>query len=107
MIPSMGRIHAIAALVGALHVATQAAGADEPVCTCRAPGSLRVELGGTTCLATPAGPRLARCTMDVNILSWQILDAPCTVSLGPPTPRQRLAALTTARSERPRTSPLL
>ena len=61
--------------------ASVAAGAD--VCTCRAPGGRRVELGGTTCLATPAGPRLARCVMDVNILSWQILDIPCPVSEAP------------------------
>ena len=51
--------------------------------TCRAPGGLRVELGGTTCLSTPAGPRLARCVMDVNILSWQVLDEPCVVSWTP------------------------
>lgn len=66
----------------------------EPACTCRGPGGKRVELGATLCLSTPTGPRLARCVMDVNILSWQVLDAPCIVSLTPlPDGRHRLAGL--------------
>lgn len=101
----MGRVFAIAAfgagLAGALLVTTQAARAEEPVCTCRGPGGARVELGGTSCLPSPTGPRLARCVMDVNILSWQILDAPCPVSLGSPSPAwRRLAATVTPQAVR-------
>lgn len=94
----MGRVHAIAAVVaclaGALVVTTRAAEAEEPACTCRGPGGKRVELGATLCLSTPTGPRLARCVMDVNILSWQVLDAPCVVSFTPlPDGWRRLAGL--------------
>ena len=95
----MGAIHAIAVfaagLAGAILIGSPRAAADD-ACTCRGSGGERVALGATTCLATPTGPRLARCTMDVNILSWQILDAPCPVSLGSPSPAwRRLAATVT------------
>lgn len=92
----MARMLALAVL--ALPVAAALAGASPAtaadVCTCRAPGGKRVELGGTACLPTPAGPRLARCIMDVNILSWQNLDTPCIVSFTPiPQAARRLAGL--------------
>jgi hypothetical protein len=70
----------IGCLIGAAGTAVPASAAD--ICTCRAPGK-RVELGGTTCLQTPRGPRLARCVVDVNIMSWQILDTPCPISFLP------------------------
>jgi len=84
----LGLSLAAAALSGATPARADAA------CTCRGPAGKRIELGGTMCLATPAGPRLARCVMDVNILSWQTLDAPCVVS-GTPVPggTHRLAGL--------------
>ena len=80
----MGRIFDIVVVIGCLIGATvtgvPVSAAD--ICTCRAPGR-RVELGGTTCLQTPRGPRLARCVVDVNIMSWQILDVPCAISFLP------------------------
>lgn len=79
---------ALGCLIGTATALAPAAAAD--VCTCRAPGK-RVELGGTTCLQTPKGPRLARCVVDVNVMSWQILDVPCPIALRRPT--DRLAAL--------------
>ena len=92
----MARVLDIAIAAGlsgaALLGASTAEAAD--VCTCRAPGGRRVELGGTLCLSTPAGPRLARCVMDVNILSWQFLDEPCVVSWTPAPPgRWRFAVV--------------
>jgi hypothetical protein len=104
----MGRVHAIAAvaacLAGALVVTTRAAEAEEPACTCRGPGGARVELGGTSCLPSPTGPRLARCVMDVNILSWQFLETPCVVSFTPlPEGWRHLAGL--ASPQRPAGSP--
>lgn len=63
-------------------------------CTCRLPGQQRVELGGTACLPTPQGPRLARCVIDVNITSWKNLNLPCPVSAAPEAePLRRSAAL--------------
>ena len=102
----MGRVFAIAAfgagLAGALLVTTQAARAEEPACTCRGPGGARVELGGTSCLPSSTGPRLARCVMDVNILSWQILETPCVVSFTPaPEGWRRLAGLAAIPSAEP------
>ncbi len=86
-------IVAVGLIAAALHGASRVAAAD--ACTCRAPGGIRVELGGTTCLSTPTGPRLARCVMDVNILSWKFLDEPCVVSWTPlPRGWRRVAVLT-------------
>ncbi len=70
--------------------------ADAAECTCRAPGR-RIELGGTLCLPTPNGPRLALCVMDLNITSWKILDVPCPVSMTPtPEPPVHATALASA-----------
>ena len=47
--------------------------ADQPVlppCTCRADGRV-FDMGETTCLQTPSGPRLAVCAMDQNVTSWR------------------------------------
>jgi len=91
----MPRIAALAAALGCLAgtAMTAAPALAVDICTCRAPGGKRVELGGTACLPTPAGPRLARCTVDVNIMSWKFLDTPCTVSQTPlPPGGHRLAA---------------
>jgi hypothetical protein len=101
----MARIHALtlfaAILTGATLLGTSLVGAAD-VCSCRAPAGKRVELGGTACLPTPTGPRLARCVMDVNILSWQILDTPCVVSFTPlPDGWHRLAGLAAGRAVDP------
>jgi hypothetical protein len=90
-------------LIGTTLLGASAAGAAD-TCTCRAPGGLRVELGGTTCLSTPTGPRLARCVMDVNILSWQFLEAPCVVSWSP-VPQDRLRFAVVAAEPGPTTAP--
>ncbi len=82
-------VTAVVSLIGAMTTVVSSAAAIE--CTCRAPGK-RVELGGTICLRTPDGPRLARCVMDLNITSWKVLDAPCPVSALPdPAPQSRIA----------------
>ncbi len=41
-----------------------------PPCTCRAAGRV-FEMGETTCLDTPSGPRQAICAMDQNVTSWR------------------------------------
>jgi hypothetical protein len=66
-------------LLGAL--ATEAA-AD---CTCRALGR-SFELGQSLCLATPDGPRVAICGMQINVTSWRFSQTPC-VSAGTVAPR--------------------
>ncbi|MDK9695174.1 MAG: hypothetical protein OEL76_02140 [Siculibacillus sp.] len=92
----MARILDIAILAAALTGATLAGAsvaeaADD--CSCRAPGR-RVELGGTACLPSPAGPRLARCVMVLNNPSWQFLETPCPVSSVPdPGEPRRIAGL--------------
>lgn len=50
-----------------------------PECTCRAAGMDR-KLGETVCLATPSGPRLATCVMELNLTSWRLSDVPCASS---------------------------
>ncbi len=47
-----------------------------PPCTCRADGRV-FQLGETTCLRTPQGPRLARCVMVINNTSWAPEAASC------------------------------
>lgn len=59
----MGRSLAALVVVGAIAVAP-AALAD---CTCRGRDGTAVELGGTICLNTTEGPRLARCEMVQNV----------------------------------------
>jgi hypothetical protein len=72
---------AAVALIAALDALRPAAASE---CTCRAQGRL-FELGQTTCLTTPKGPRLATCGMVLNNTSWKFLDALCKVSeVSPP-----------------------
>jgi hypothetical protein len=47
-----------------------------PPCTCRAAGRV-FEMGETTCLETPSGPRLAVCAMDQNVSSWRATSNTC------------------------------
>jgi hypothetical protein len=49
------------------------------ICQCRAHGLL-FNLGQTTCLMTPGGPRQATCIMTQNITSWDVSNAPCASS---------------------------
>ena len=48
-------------------------------CSCRANGR-NYELGERACIATPAGPRLARCAMVQNVTSWALESEGCEVS---------------------------
>jgi hypothetical protein len=59
-------------------------------CTCRAQGRL-FEQGQAACLATPAGPRIATCSMVLNNSSWELSQSPCVYS-GPLPPRRPAAA---------------
>jgi len=53
--------------------------AADPDCTCRARGQA-FELGQSTCLPSPKGPRMATCGMVFNNTSWQFTDTPCVIS---------------------------
>ena len=48
-------------------------------CSCRANGR-SYELGERACIATPGGPRLARCALVQNVTSWAIEAEGCQVS---------------------------
>jgi hypothetical protein len=48
-------------------------------CSCRANGR-NYELGERACIATPGGPRLARCALVQNVTSWAIEAEGCQVS---------------------------
>jgi len=61
--------------------ATQAAQSQAPAhnpleCYCRAQGKMFAP-GEKVCLRTAEGPRLAQCSMEINVMSWSITDAPC------------------------------
>jgi hypothetical protein len=58
------------------------AAAADPNCICRARGK-EFELGQSTCLASPKGPRVATCGMVLNNTSWQFTDTPCVISQVP------------------------
>jgi len=58
------------------------AAAADPNCICRARGK-EFELGQSTCLASPKGPRVAICGMVLNNTSWQFTDTPCVISQAP------------------------
>ena len=66
----------VIAVLAATACLISAAAAD---CTCRAFGR-NFDLGGTACLATPSGPRLATCVMVLNNTSWQFSDTPCVAA---------------------------
>ena len=72
----MGRSLAALVVVGAITVAP-AALAD---CTCRGRDGTAVELGGTICLTTTEGPRLARCEMVQNVSSWRTTQDSCPMA---------------------------
>jgi hypothetical protein len=48
-------------------------------CTCRALGR-SFELGQSLCLATPSGPRVAVCGLQLNVTSWRFSQTPCATS---------------------------
>src|SRR5690242_2707310 len=58
------------------------AAAADPNCICRARGK-EFDLGQSTCLASPQGPRIATCGMVLNNTSWQFTDTPCVISQAP------------------------
>lgn len=68
-------------LVAALLVAggTAAGGTAAGECICRAP-QLTAVVGQTVCLATPRGPRLARCEKVLNNTAWRFLARSCAAS---------------------------
>lgn len=47
-----------------------------PPCTCRADGR-SYDMGDEICLATPAGRRIMRCTMVINMPSWTPTERSC------------------------------
>ena len=69
------------------------AAAADPNCICRARGK-EFELGQSTCLPSPKGPRIATCGMVLNNTSWQFTDTPCVLSRAPDVlPRGRFALI--------------
>jgi len=54
----------------------QAPGHNPLECYCRAGGRTFAQ-GETVCLKTSDGPRLARCQMEINVMSWSITSTPC------------------------------
>jgi hypothetical protein len=48
-------------------------------CSCRANGR-SYEVGERACIATPSGPRLARCRLVQNVTSWEVEAEGCEVS---------------------------
>ena len=45
-------------------------------CYCRAEGRMFAP-GEKVCLRTAAGPRLAQCSMEINVMSWRLTETPC------------------------------
>jgi hypothetical protein len=45
-------------------------------CYCRAEGRMFAP-GEKVCLRTAAGPRLAQCGMEINVMSWRLTETPC------------------------------
>ena len=54
-------------------------------CTCRFFGT-DYKLGDTVCLRGPDGPRMARCSMNLNNTAWKTLERACPTALVPPAP---------------------
>ncbi|MGO4386442.1 hypothetical protein AB4Y85_02800 [Microvirga sp. 2YAF29] len=50
-----------------------------PDCYCRAAGRI-FEEGEEACLQTTDGPRIAQCSMELNVMSWRIRPTPCPES---------------------------
>ena len=97
MIALMRRSLAALALLGAIATAPTAL-AD---CTCRGRDGTAVELGGTICLNTTEGPRLARCEMVQNVSSWRATGESCPMALFSPISRPPVLALCVAMALRP------
>ena len=76
----------LALLIDALLSAAPA----DPNCICRARGK-EFELGQSTCLPSPKGPRIATCGMVLNNTSWQFSDTPCVISAAPAQRDERAA----------------
>jgi hypothetical protein len=58
----------------------QAQAHDPPLeCYCRAAGKIFLE-GESICLRTADGPKLARCEMVTNVMSWGMTERPCPES---------------------------
>jgi hypothetical protein len=74
-------MRALVLLALAIDALTSVAAAD-PNCICRARGR-EFELGQSTCLPSPKGPRIATCGMVLNNTSWQFTDTPCVISQAP------------------------
>jgi len=74
-------MRALVFLAFAVDALISAASAD-PNCICRARGK-EFELGQSTCLPSPKGPRIATCGMVLNNTSWQFTDTPCVISTAP------------------------
>lgn len=51
-------------------------------CTCRFFGT-DYKLGETVCLRGPDGPRMARCSMNLNNTAWKTLERSCPTSQAP------------------------
>lgn len=66
-------------------------------CTCRFFGT-DYKLGDTVCLRGPDGPRMARCSMNLNNTAWETLERSCPTSLrqSPRDDRTTLAGLPAA-----------
>ncbi|MEJ0078179.1 MAG: hypothetical protein WDO17_22595 [Alphaproteobacteria bacterium] len=77
----------LALMIDALASAASA----DPNCICRARGK-EFELGQSTCLPSPKGPRIATCGMVLNNTSWQFTDTPCVISVAPTEVWQSAAA---------------
>ncbi len=50
-----------------------------PDCYCRAAGRI-FEEGEEACLQTAEGPRIAQCSMELNVMSWRVRSSPCPES---------------------------
>jgi hypothetical protein len=50
-----------------------------PDCYCRAQGRI-FEEGEEACLQTTEGPRIAQCSMELNVMSWRVRPTPCPES---------------------------
>jgi hypothetical protein len=61
-------------------VKVQTPGAAAPDCYCRGARGQMFAPGETICLRTAQGSRIARCQMEINVMSWGITETPCPES---------------------------
>jgi hypothetical protein len=83
---SMHSIVVVLSLIIAVPVAAHEMPMPEPVqaqalpdCYCRAAGRI-FEEGEEACLQTTEGPRIAQCSMELNVMSWRIKPTLCPES---------------------------